>query len=93
VIPRRRIEPNEYGQMENKRFDISKIDFDLLLLEFSRARRKKLILKDLKELIEEQLEDMLFANAGRILISGIRTSPPTIMPSRIGPRLKRRSWS
>ncbi len=59
------VEPQENGLVESKRFDISRIDFDLLRREFSRARRKNLLLKDLQELIEEQLEDMLFANAGR----------------------------
>lgn len=36
-----------------KRFDISKIDFGLLRREFAKAAHKKLIIKDLADLVEE----------------------------------------
>ena len=51
---------------ESRRFDISKIDFDLLRREFARARRKNLMLKDLQEIIQAQLDRMLFNNPDRI---------------------------
>ena len=41
------LEPTSEGLMESKRFDISKIDFDLLHREFAKAANKGLIIKDL----------------------------------------------
>ena len=60
------VESNAYGSAENKRFDISKIDFDLLRREFARSTRKNLIMKDLQELIEQRLDAMLCENPNRI---------------------------
>ncbi len=65
---------NEYIQVEQQeddpssshRFNISKIDFDLLRREFARAKRKNLILKDLAELVQARLEQMLFSNPNRM---------------------------
>ena len=50
----------------SRRFDISKIDFDLLCREFAKAKRKNLILKDLDDLIQQRLNELLFANPQRI---------------------------
>ncbi len=48
------------------RFDINAIDFDLLHREFSRTRKKNLVMKDLEELIRQKLDRMLFTNPKRI---------------------------
>ena len=50
----------------NRRFDISKIDFDLLRREFARKRNKNLIMKDIQELLQERIAQMLAANPSRI---------------------------
>lgn len=50
----------------SRQFDISRIDFDLLGREFSRAKKKNLILKDLNELIQQRLGTLLFSNPQRI---------------------------
>ncbi|MCI7018828.1 MAG: DEAD/DEAH box helicase family protein [Clostridiales bacterium] len=60
------LEPTSEGLMESKRFDISKIDFDLLHREFAKAANKGLIIKDLTELVEERLKQMLRSNPARI---------------------------
>ena len=65
---------NEYIHVEkpdreaapSRQFDISKIDFDLLSREFAHTRRKNLLLRDLDELVNQQLAKMLFANPQRI---------------------------
>ena len=65
---------NEYVQVDalgkertpSRQFDISKIDFDLLRREFAKAKRKNLILKDLDDLIQQRLSELLFANPQRI---------------------------
>lgn len=51
---------------EEKRFDISKIDFDRLRKEFERAKNKNLLMKDLQELVEQRLASMLKNNPLRI---------------------------
>ena len=51
---------------KDKTFDISKIDFELLSREFAHTRRKNLLLRDLDELVNQQLAKMLFANPQRI---------------------------
>lgn len=51
---------------ESKRFDISKIDFDLLGREFANVKNKNLILKDLEDVIKQKLDKMLFINPNRI---------------------------
>lgn len=51
---------------ESKQFDISKIDFALLRREFSKAAHKKLIIKDLADLVEERIKKMLLSNPGRM---------------------------
>ena len=54
------------GLAPSRRFDISKIDFDLLRREFAKAKRKNLLLKDLDDLIQQRLSELLFANPQRI---------------------------
>jgi type I restriction enzyme R subunit len=50
----------------NRRFDISGIDFDLLRREFAKSKEKNLILKDIQELLQERIAQMLSQNPGRI---------------------------
>lgn len=50
----------------SKRFDISSIDFDRLRMEFAKHKHQNLILRDLQDLIEGQLADMLAVNPTRI---------------------------
>ena len=50
---------------ESKRFDLSKIDFDLLAREFKKNKHKNLVINDLDELIRKRLEDMLFVNPNK----------------------------
>lgn len=50
----------------NRRFDISKIDFDLLRREFAKRREKNLIMKDIQELLQERIAQMMAANPSRI---------------------------
>jgi type I restriction enzyme R subunit len=47
-------------------YAISKIDFDLLRSEFAKAAHKKLIIKDLSDLVEERIKQMLLRNPGRM---------------------------
>lgn len=54
------------GGEENKKFDISNIDFDRLRKEFERTKNKNLLLKDLQQLVEERLQKMLCQNPLRI---------------------------
>ena len=49
-----------------KRFDISKINFELLGREFAKAKHKHLMLKDLEELVSQSIAAMLITNPGRI---------------------------
>lgn len=54
------------GEEESKKFDISNIDFDRLRREFEKAKNKNLLLKDLKQLVEQRLANMLRENPLRI---------------------------
>lgn len=49
-----------------KRFDISKIDFDLLRREFAKTQKKNLLIMDLDELIQTRLDSMLKENPKRV---------------------------
>jgi type I restriction enzyme R subunit len=51
---------------DSRKFDISRIDFDRLRLEFEKTRNKNLLIKDLKDLVEERLKQMLRANPLRV---------------------------
>lgn len=57
--------PSE-GLTPSRQFDISKIDFALLHREFAKVKRKNLILKDMDDLIQQRLNELLFANPQRI---------------------------
>lgn len=50
----------------NHRFDISKINFDLLRKEFAKKREKNLIMKDIQDLLQERIAKMLAANPSRV---------------------------
>ncbi|MFS0576423.1 type I restriction endonuclease subunit R [Sporosarcina sp. 179-K 3D1 HS] len=52
--------------VESRRFDISHINFERLQQEFARVKNKNLLLKDLKELIDDRLDTMLKYNPTRI---------------------------
>ena len=54
------------GGEASRRFDISKIDFDLLRKEFAKNNRKNLILKDLDALVKERIERLLRQNPTRV---------------------------
>ena len=57
--------PTDTGA-EPKRFDISAIDFDLLRREFARTKKRNLVMRDLEDLIQQRLAEMLFTNPERI---------------------------
>ena len=60
---------NEDGSgylVESRRFDISHIDFERLQQEFSRVKNKNLLMKDLQELINDRLDNMMKRNPSRI---------------------------
>jgi len=48
------------------RFDISGINFELLRREFAKSREKNLILKDIQELLQERIAQMMVQNPSRI---------------------------
>ena len=51
---------------ESRRFDISGINFDIFRREFAKSKRKNLILKDIQELLQERIAQMLSQNPARI---------------------------
>lgn len=50
----------------SRRFDISGIDFELLRREFAKREDKNLVLRDIQELLQERLSQMLAQNPSRI---------------------------
>ncbi len=62
------IEIEKYAKIaaEPKMYDISGINFELLKREFARAKHKNLLLKDIEELLEERLSQMMEANPSRV---------------------------
>ena len=50
----------------SRRFDISGINFELLRCEFAKSREKNLIMKDLQDVLQERLAQMMAANPSRI---------------------------
>ena len=61
------IEPQQANMVcESRRSDISAIDFDLLRREFAKVKKKNLVMKDLEEVIQQKLDNMLFTNPDRI---------------------------
>ena len=61
-VPESLGEETTYG----KRFDISKIDFDLLSREFAKAKHRNLLLKDLQELVQKRIAQMMVVNDSRV---------------------------
>ncbi len=70
---------NKYVEVENnwelaedaspyisRQFDISKINFDMLAREFAKSKKKNLIMKDLQEVIQQKLAQMVLTNPDRI---------------------------
>lgn len=57
---------DEEGLTESRRFDISQIDFDLLATEFAKVKRKNLMIKDLRDLVQERLSKMIAVNSSRV---------------------------
>lgn len=62
---------NEYVSTESTgggttKFDISKIDFDLLQREFAKSKTKALVLRDIQEIVKQRIEAMLERNPTRI---------------------------
>ena len=60
------IEQTSENQSMAKRFDISKIDFDLLRREFAKVKKKNLIFMELDELIRMRLDKMIKDNPKRV---------------------------
>ncbi len=60
------VHENEAALVETRRFDISMIDFNRLRQEFARAKNKNLIIKDIKDLVNDRLADMMSRNPTRI---------------------------
>ena len=57
---------NPHVTGEQRLFDISRIDFDLLRREFAKSKEKNLIMKDLQEMLQERLAQMMAMNPSRI---------------------------
>ena len=50
----------------SRQFDISGINFDILRREFAKSKEKNLILKDIQELLQERIAQMLSQNPRRV---------------------------
>ena len=51
---------------ESRQFDISALDFDLLSREFAKVKNKNILMKDLRDVVEQKLEQMLSINPNRV---------------------------
>ena len=60
------VDSNSTMVAESRRFDISGIDFELLRREFAKSREKNLVLKDIQDLLQERIAQMLAQNPSRI---------------------------
>jgi len=60
------VDSNSTMVAESRRFDISGIDFELLRREFAKSKEKNLVLKDIQELLQERIAQMLAQNPSRI---------------------------
>ncbi len=60
------VEDLTFSENSSRRFDISGINFDLLRSEFARSKEKNLVMKDIQELLQERIAQMLAANPSRI---------------------------
>ena len=58
--------PHEEAVQQSGRYDISHIDFDRLRAEFMKTKRKNLLLRDIKSIVEERLDRMMAANPHRV---------------------------
>lgn len=58
--------PDGKAVANSKQFDISKIDFDLLRVEFAKAKHKNILMRDLEELVQNRLDAMLLNNPTRV---------------------------
>ncbi len=58
--------PHEQAVQQSGRYDISHIDFDRLRAEFLKIKRKNLLLRDLKMIVEERLDQMISENPQRV---------------------------
>ena len=52
--------------VQDRRFDLSKIDFAILAAEFKKVKHKNILLHDLEEALQMQLEKMCLTNPARI---------------------------
>jgi type I restriction enzyme R subunit len=59
------IQPQTESITPSKRFDISSINFDLLVREFSKKKKQNLVMRDIEYVIEMRLNSMVAANPGR----------------------------
>lgn len=59
------IQPQTESITPSKRFDISSINFDLLVREFSKKKKQSLVMRDIEYVIEMRLNSMVAANPGR----------------------------
>ena len=60
------IESSQPGLRQSKRFDISNINFELLVKEFAKSKKQNLVMRDLQDLIQERLNQLLVNNPLRI---------------------------
>ena len=60
------VDSNSTMVAESRRFDISGIDFELLRREFAKSKEKNLVLKDIQDLLQERIAQMLAQNPSRI---------------------------
>ena len=60
------VEDLTFSENSSRRFDISGINFDLLRQEFARSKEKNLVMKDIQELLQERIAQMMSANPSRI---------------------------
>lgn len=58
--------PHEEAIQPSGQYDISKIDFERLQAEFARTKNKNLLLRDMRNAVEERLAKMMEANPNRI---------------------------
>lgn len=60
------IEEQQPGVPPSRRFDISNIDFEILVKEFIKTKKQNLVMNELQDLIQDRLHDMLVSNPRRI---------------------------
>lgn len=60
------IDEQAEGLTSSKRFDISKINFEILRSEFYKVKKKNLLMRDLESLIKQRIDALLTVNPNRI---------------------------